>query len=146
MLNKRSSNFNTLVWEAAHRVGNSATRITDDIIRSVFPKTAEHAEYEGADKMLRHGVIVEVKRILTKNKDDADQIDMHSIDPSFGEIVSRLKKSKYFVEELDEYVPVAELIRNPELLDSARKLMQRKGEECLAEAKTLGELFEAVTS
>lgn len=146
MLNKRSSNFAELVWDASHRLGSSATRIADEIIATAFPKTVEEAGHEGADKMLRHGVVAEVKRILTRTSDADGQIDMSSIDKSFGEIVGRLKKGKYFVEELDEYVSVADLIKNPEYLGSARDLMLRKGEECLAEARTLGELYDAITS
>lgn len=145
MLNRRISDFAAMVWEGKRRVGNNATRIADDLIARAFPRTVEEAAHEGADKMLRSGVIAEVKRILTKNIDDDETIDMATIDPSFGEIVVRLKKNKYFVEESGEYVSVAELIKNPKLLDGARKLMRQKGEDCLAEAKVLDELYEAVT-
>lgn len=151
MLNRRVSDFATMVWEAKRRLGSNAIRIADDLITRAFPKTVEEASHEGADKMLRSGVISEVKRILTKNIDDDDTIDMSTIEPSFGEIVARLKKGKYFVEEangepVNEYVSVSDLIADPTMLDSARKLMRRKGEECLAEAKVLDELYEAVTA
>lgn len=150
MLNRRISDFASMVWEAKRRLGNNAIRIADDLIARAFPRTVEEAAHEGADKMLRSGVISEVKRILTKNIDDDETIDMATIEPSFGEIVARLKKGKYFVEEahgepVNEYVSVADLIADPSMLDSARKLMRRKGEECLAEAKVLDELYEAVT-
>lgn len=145
MLNRRISDFAAMVWEGKRRIGNNATRIADDLIARAFPRTVEEAAHEGADKMLRSGVIAEVKRILTKNIDDDETIDMATIDPSFGEIVVRLKKNKYFVEEIGEYVAVAELIKSPKLLDGARKLMRQKGEDCLAEAKVLDELYEAVS-
>jgi hypothetical protein len=139
-----------MVWDGKRRLGNNATRIADDMIARAFPRTVEEAALEGADKMLRSGVISEVKRILTKNIDDDETIDMATIDPTFGEIVTKLKKGKYFVEEahgepVNEYVSVADLINDPGMLDSARKLMRRKGEECLAEAKVLDELYAAVT-
>jgi hypothetical protein len=50
------------------------------------------------------------------------------------------------VESADEYVDVPSLIAEPALLNDARKFMRRKGEECLAEAKILDELYAAVTN
>ena len=145
MLNKRLSNFAELVWGAASRLGRDGSRVTDDIIKRAFPKTVEEAEIEGADKMLRTGVLKEVKRILSHGDDDG-QFDFADIDPAFVNIVSRLKKRAYFVEALEQYVPIADLIKDPALLDDARRLMRRKGEECLAEAQVLDELYVAVSA
>jgi hypothetical protein len=64
MLNNRTANFAELVWSAAAKVGNNAPAITDKIIRRAFPQTCAEAHIEGADKMLRVGVIADVKRIL----------------------------------------------------------------------------------
>ena len=144
MLDQRASAFADLVRNASTWLGMNAPKIADHIIARTFPRTIKEAEAEGADKMLRTGVIKEIKRVLT-GQDDA-QIDMAEIDPAFGEIVGKLKKGSYFVEEVDAYVPVAKLIGDPTMLDSARKLLRRKGEECLAEAQVLDELFEAVTT
>lgn len=146
MLDKsKTAKFAEMVWATAATIGHSATRITDEIIGTAFPRTVFEAEQEGADRMLRQGVIIETKRILTRGGvDDDNQIDMAAVDPSFVSIARRLKKQEYFVESVDEYVPVAELIANLELLDGARKLMRRKGQECFDEAQVLDELYEAV--
>jgi len=143
MLDKVAS-FAEAVWVAAAHLGKNAPKIADEIIRAIFPRTVIEAEKEGADRMLRRGVIEAIKKILGMAEDN-DQSDFRDIDPSFASIVRRLHKAAYFVEAgVDEYVPVGQLIQNPEWLDSARKLMRRKGEECLAEAKVLDELYEAV--
>lgn len=147
MLKRRTSDFAMLVFEAASRLGNSATRIADEIIEVAFPRTVEESQHEGAYKLLRKGVITEVKRTLNHVPHEGGQLDfLADIDPVFTEIVGKLKRSKYFVEAVDEYVPIEQLVKDPELLDDARKLMRRKGNECLAEAGILDELYEAVTS
>lgn len=144
MLNSRSSDFAELVWRAVEEVGRVAPAVANKIIRSAFPRTVAEAEIEGADKMLRVGVIEAVKNIL-KHTDADDAIDFATIDPSFGRIIKKLKSKTYLVESLGEYVPIKRLIGDHELLDDARKHMRRKGEENLAEAKILDELYEAIT-
>lgn len=144
MLNKRLANFAEMVWGAAARFGRDPSKITDDIIRRAFPRTCEEAEVEGADKMLRVGVTKEVRRIVSHG--DPGQLDFSDIEPSYRDIVSRLKKAAYFVESVGKYVPVPDLINTPSMLDDARKLMRRKGEECLAEAQVLDELYEAINA
>ena len=146
MLNKRKANFAELVWTAAGDVGRNAPAIADKIIKSAFPLTYEEAEIEGASAMLRTGVIAAVKEILRNTTDDDAQHDFAAIDPAFGQIVRRLKSKTYFVTSLGEYLSIAELIADPALLDDARRHMRKKGEECLAEAKTLDQLFHAVTA
>ena len=144
MLNKRASDFTILVLNTAAMVGNNAGRIAEAIIRQAFPRTSAEADAEGADKALRIGVISEVKRVLRRSLDDADQIAFSDIDPAFRPIVQRLKSKTYFVESIEEYVLVSRLIGEPHLLDEAQKFMHRKGQECLAEADTLRELHRAV--
>ena len=146
MLNKRAWNFNDLVWEAAAAVGLSPAKITDRVIAKVFPNTKAAAEEEGADTMLRNGVYEAVRALIKKQPDPNEQIDFSSIDPSYQSVVRKLKNLTYTVESLGIRVPVARLIEEPELLDDARKFMRRKGEECLAEATTLDELYAAVTA
>lgn len=148
MLDKsKAAKFVEMVRAAAATIGHNAPRITDEIIGTAFPRTVFEAAQEGADRMLRQGVIIETKRILTRgDEDNNNQADFADIDPTFAGIVQRLKKHEYFVEAIDEYVPVPKLIENPALLDDARKLMRRKGEECLAEAQVLDELYAAVTA
>jgi len=143
MLNRVAS-FAEAVWIAAGEVGKNAPKIADEVLRAIFPRTSTEAEKEGADRMLRRGVIEAIKKILSAVEAD-DQGDFGEIDPSFASIVRRLHKGAYYVEgDVEEYIPVGQLIKNPEWLDSARKLMRRKGEECLAEAEVLDELYEVV--
>jgi hypothetical protein len=146
MLNNRTANFAELVWSAAAKVGNNAPAITDKIMKRAFPQTCAEARIEGADKMLRVGVIADVKRILKHGSIDETQIDFSELAPEFATIAQKLKSKTYFVESADEYVDVPSLIAEPALLDDARKFMRRKGEECLAEAKILNELYAAVTN
>lgn len=145
MLNKRVANFAELVWTTAAKVGNSAPAIADKIMKRAFPQTVTEAKIEGADRMLRIGIIAAIKDILKHAADDDDQIDFSTIDPKFGRIVKKLKSKTYFVEAAQEYIPVSRLIEEPELLDDARRHMRRKGMECLAEAKVLDELYAALT-
>lgn len=146
MLNKRTQDFAMIVLDAAALVGNNSRRVTDHIMRDTFPNTVAEAEMEGADKMLRSGVIEAVEKILKKQRTPAEQMGFNSIAPALMPIVDTLKSSKYRVEALDELVPIHVLIQNPELLDDARKHMRRKGMECLDEAKSLDELYAAVTA
>lgn len=145
MLNKRSANFAELVWAAAAKVGNSAPAVADRIMKRAFPQTVSEARVEGADKMLRVGVIAEVKRILKHGAADEMQADFSDLAPEFAKIARDLKSKTYFVESANEYVDVASMIAEPALLDDARRYMRRKGQECLAEAEVLDELYAAVT-
>jgi hypothetical protein len=97
--------------------------------------------------MLRNGVIKAVTRVLrSSSRLEPDQTDLASIDPTFRPIVETLGSGTYYVEALEEQVPVGKLISDPGLLDDARKFMRRKGLECLAEAERLDALYEAVTA
>lgn len=145
MLNKRISDFHELVWKTAARVGNSAPKVVDEILRRAFPATTNAASDEGADKILRKGAISEVTRILKDTTDPNGQGDFADIDPAFHPLVKPLRSRTYYVESAGEYVSVPMLIADPALLDDARRYMRRKGEECIAEADRLDELFAAVT-
>lgn len=145
MLNKRRPDLNELVWEAAHRVGHNAPKIADDILAPTFPRTHAEAIMEGADKLLRDGLIATVKRILRTAGEDIEQRDFAEIDPAFRHITDGLRRPSYFVESLDQYATLAELIACPDLLDDARKFLRRKGDETLAEAERLDQLYAAVT-
>ena len=143
MLNQ-SPDFSHHVWEAVDRVGRSAPRIVDYILKSIFPRTADAAAAEGAARILRSGCIAEVKRVLHRPGGGLDQADFGDIDAAFLPIVKSLQRPSYFVPERDEEVPVAELIASPAELDAARRFMRRKGMECLAEADRLDRLYSAV--
>ena len=136
--------FANHVWSAAARLGRSAPRIVDDILRDVFPDTTDVAETEGATKILRAGCISEVKRVLRTVPQDEDQARFDEIDASFRPYVEPLQRPSYYVPEREEEVPVAELIAAPDQLDAARCFMRDKGMECLAEADRLDVLYEAV--
>lgn len=142
------SNENLLIaaiWSAAREVGMSAPRVTDKIIRDVFPGTTEAASKEGADLIFRRGVIGYVKYALRRPTADLNQIDMATIDKSFAAIVEKLKRPSFTVPSLSGEVAVADLIRNPDWLDEARKYWRQKGDETLAQADVLDELYRAVT-
>lgn len=145
MLNTRTADFASRVWMIASRVGNSAPRITDDIMEEAFPRTCSQARQEGAFKMLRTGIVAEVKRILRDCADVSAQRDFAEMTRHFAPLVRNLKSKTYFVEGAQEYVSVPDMIAAPDLLDDARKFMRRKGIECLAEADRLDALFAAVT-
>lgn len=134
-----------LVWSSAARVGRSAPKIADDMIRTVCPDTFAASQTEGVSNWLRLGLIAEVKRILKAANDDSAQQDFSKIDPAFHSAVRELKSHAYFVESLGEQVPVPDLIKQPELLDQARAFMRQKGQECLDEARRLDQLYRAVT-
>ena len=144
MLNELTALFAQNVREAAAEVGNNAPRIADKIIETTFPKTCAEARYEGAEKMLRIGVIHEVKKMLRHGVDDGGQKDFSEITEQFREAASDLKSKTYFVESIDEYVSVANLIKTPEYLNEARIHMKKKGDECLDEAKRLDTLYHLV--
>ena len=144
MPDRHPPDFVTHVWHAAARLGRSAPRIVDDILRDVFPDTTEAAESEGAAKILRTGCISEVKRVLRAVPQDGQQAGFDEIDASFRPYVEPLQRPSYYVPEREEEVPVAELIAAPDELDAARRFMRRKGMECLAEADRLDLLYQAV--
>ena len=145
MLRKRKAEFHELVWRAAAIEGDNAPRIADRIIGEAFPATARAAETEGADRMLRDGVIREVKRVLRGAGPDERQRDFHEIDPEFAPLVAPLRTHAYYVPSTEQYVEVPRLIADPDLLDEARRFMRMKGLECIAEADGLDSLYAAVT-
>lgn len=147
MLTDKLRPFYDAVNAAIAEVGKSASKIADRVIQEAFPETAEAAEREGADKMLRQGVIARVTSILTKGGDDPSQSDFAEIADDFMPIVERLHSHSHYVPlpDVQEYVHISLLIQNPDWLDAARKFKRQKGEETLAEAKVLDELYEAVT-
>ena len=66
MLDSQSAAFAERVWDVASQLGNNAPKIADDIMEAAFPLTCSQAREEGALRMLRTGIISEVKRILRK--------------------------------------------------------------------------------
>jgi hypothetical protein len=145
MLDSQSAAFAERVWEVASQLGNNAPKIADDIMGEAFPLTCSQARAEGAMRMLRTGIISEVKRILRNRHDATTQTDFADRCDAFAPLVSDLRSKSYFVESAEEYVAVPDLIEDPDLLNDARQFMRRKGRECLAEADRLDALYTAVT-
>lgn len=146
MLDSQSTAFAEQVWAIAAQLGNNAPKIADDIMASAFPLTCSQARAEGALRMLRTGIITEVKRILRNRDDGTTQTDFADVCGGFAPLVKALRSKSYFVESAEEYVAIPELIAEPDLLEDARRFMRRKGRECLAEADRLDALYLAVTN
>lgn len=148
MLNDKLQLFYQAVHSAMMEVGNNAPRIADRVIHEAFPDTAEAAEREGADKMLRDGIIIFVAKYLKRNTNvpTDGQLDFAGISDEFRDIVKKLSSSSHYVPMLQQHMPVGFLIANPDHLDEARQFKREKGLETLAEADVLDELYEAVTS
>lgn len=133
-----------LIHEAVGAIGASGPKVADRIIGIAFPETTEAAKKEGCETYLRRGLITYVVRHLRRIGTAPAQLDMSEVDAGFRPIAQRLKSSAYYVPSVEEYVAVAELTRQPERLNEARQFMRTKGVECLAEARTLDLLYDAV--
>jgi len=146
MLDSQTAGFAERVWEVASQLGSNAPKIADDMMEAAFPLTCTQARQEGAMRMLRTGIITEVKRILRNRSDILSQSDFSEICETFTPFVEGLRSKSYFVESAEEYVAIPALIAEPGLLDDARRFMRRKGKECLDEADRLDALYVAVTA
>ncbi len=147
MQNDKLDLFYQEVHLAMLEVGNSAPRIADRVIAAAFPDTSEAAEREGADKMLRDGVVSFLSNYLKRHSNGPalTQQDFADISDEFESIVRKLSKPSHYVPSLEQHMPVGYLVANPEHLDEARKYKRAKGLETLAEADVLDELYDAVT-
>jgi len=146
MLDSQAAGFAERVWEVASQLGSNAPKITDDMMEDAFPLTCTQARQEGALRMLRTGIITEVKRILRTQGDAVGQVDFADVCEAFAPLVKDLRSKSYFVESAEEYVAIPDLIAEPALLDDARRFMRRKGKECLDEADRLDALYAAVAN
>lgn len=146
MLNRRLNDLHELVWASVGRVGRAPTKIADDIIAKLWPRTYAEARIEGADKALRTGLITEVTRIVRVSGDPTEQRDFEEIADDFKALAQELKSKAYTVPSIGEPVPVPILILEPDLLKEAAEFMQQKGDECHAEARRLFALYEAVVA
>lgn len=146
MLKAVLAHFYELADEARAKFGDSAPKVTNEIIERAFPGTMAAATEEGCDRMFREGVINAVQKLIRKPGVDTRQRTLADIDPDFLPLVQELGSVAYYVPSVDggEYISVPDLCANPDKLDAARKFMRQKGEECLREAKRLDDLYEAV--
>lgn len=138
--------FYEAVWVSAAQHGMRPAYITSDILSDLFPQTTFAANDEGASAYLRDGVNKAVKKVLSQKPADEMQGAFSEIDPAFAAYVGNLKRGSYYVESVDEFVTIPDLIKRVHLLDEARKYLRRKGEETLAEAAQLDKLYAAVVA
>lgn len=144
MLTDRLRHFYDAVNVAIAKHGKNPAAVANEVITVAFPSTIAAAADEGADAMLRAGVVAKVKKMMTKEGEEG-QSDFATIAPDFLPIVKRLHGHSHFVPSLEEHVHVGVLIADPALLDEARRFKRQKGEETIAEAEILDELYRAVT-
>lgn len=148
MLKEQLSDFYGLVDQAREGCGENAPLITDAIINVAFPESVEASEREGCDKMLRNGVLEAVKKRLRRPAKVEAQTSIFDQYPDIVPYIEPLQSGAYYVPAGDggEYVSIAELCEDLAKLDAARKHTRRKGEETLAEAKRLDDLYAYLSS
>jgi len=144
MLTDQQRILRELIAEAVGRVGRSATKIADDVLPRAFRRSLPELEIEGGARILRQGLVAFIKPLLDEAEPDDRQLDFGDVDEAFHAIVSRLPKRVFFVPSLGLYVPISDLIDEPERLDEARRFTRQKGEETLATADILDQLYAAV--
>ncbi|NEI52683.1 hypothetical protein GR217_34255 [Rhizobium leguminosarum] len=144
MLNDKLRTFFDLVNKAVADHGLDPKAVADAVIIEAFPETAAASQIEGADSMLRNGVIAFLKQHFKHTPPTDDRQLTLDIPAPLTAIVGKLKAVSHYVESLGQYIPVPVLIANPHWLDDARKYKRRKGEETLDEAAVLDELYDAV--
>lgn len=144
MLNDKLDLYHQKKNEAVALFGLNASKVADFIIGDCFPETVEAAEREGCIFMLRRGLIQQ----LTNEFKRADPIEARQLEldfpPAVRDIVPRLKGTHHYVESLGEWVDIRELCQNLAWLDDARKYKRAKGEQVLAEATVLDEIYAAL--
>lgn len=147
MTNEQAAGFARAIEVAVRRLDTrNAAAIRDHIVKLLYPRTMKEAEDEGALQHFLAGVTVAVRRVLRQMESDGLQHDLGEVHPKLFPYVQILKHPSYFVPSLGEYLTIVELIETPTLLDEARVFLRRKGEEVIAEAERLDDLFKAVTA
>ncbi len=146
MLKETLSHFYQLADQARVKFGDNAPRITDDVIEAAFPETVAASLTEGCDRIFREGVKNAVTKYIRKPSRDTRQRTFNDIDESLLPLVEPLGSVAYFVPAIDggEYIGVPDLCHDAEALNKARLFMRQKGEETLAEADKLDQLYHAV--
>lgn len=146
MLKEVLAEFYQLADQARAKFGDSAPKITNEIIGAAFPETFSASELEGCDRMFRDGVKNHVAKYIRKPGQDERQRSFNDIAEEFMPLVEVLGSVAYFVPSQTggEYIGIPDLCHDREALDAARKFMRMKGEETLAEADRLDQLFNAI--
>lgn len=136
--------FHAAVWVSAAKHGMKPSHVAADIMEELYPQTLSAAGDEGALAYLRDGINKAVKQVFSAKPKDENQDSLFDIDASLMPHVENLKRFSFYVEAIDEFLTVTDLIKNVRWLDDARKHLRRKGEETLAEASRLDKLYAAV--
>ena len=144
MLKTKLHDFYTVIERAVATHGGNVPLVTREAIDAAFPDSVEASEREGCDSMLYSGVKEAVSKYIRSRRDNADQADFSDLCDQFKPYISELKSTSYTVPSLGEAIPIGRLIAFPPLLDEARQFMRQKGNECLAEAKRMDDLYAAV--
>ena len=145
MLKAVLADFYALADQARAKHGDSAPKVTDDIIARAFPETFAASQTEGCDTMFREGVKSAVAKYIRKPDTDTRQRTFDDIAPELMPLAMELGSVAYFVPVTGggEYIGVPDLCADLPKLDAARGYMRQKGEECLREAKRLDDLYAA---
>jgi hypothetical protein len=146
MLKSKLHDFYSLIENAQVVHGGNVPLITRMVIDAAFPETVEAADREGCNSMLYAGVKEAVSKYVRSRQILPEQGSFADVCEKFADYIAELKSTSYTVPSLGEAVSVERLVAFPDLLDEARKFMRQKGVECLAEAKRLDDLYNAVTS
>ncbi len=145
MLKTKLHDFYTMIERAFEVHGGNVPVLTRQVIDAAFPDSVEAAEREGCDAMLYEGVKTAVSKYIRSRSVMEEQGTFADVCEKFRDYIAELKSTSYTVPSMGEVVAVDRLVAFPHLLDEARKFMRQKGNECLAEAKRLDDLYDAVT-
>lgn len=144
MLNDKLRLYHEKKNEAVAIFGMSAAKVADHIIRQCFPDTVAAAEAEGCIYMLRAGLIQQLTNDFKHTAPiDEDQYLLDFPEP-IQNIIGKLKGKSHYVTSQGLWIRNEDLFANREWLDDARRFKRAKGEEVLAEATVLDEIFEAL--
>jgi len=144
MLHSQLGALNDLIVESMSRVGMTPSGIADDVLPLAFPLSLPSLQAEGGEGLLRDGLVRHIKRVLDRPAATPAQRDFSELDFAFGAIVDRLPKRVFFVPSRNVFVWIVDLINDPALLDEARLFTRKKGEETIATAVLLDQLYAAV--
>jgi hypothetical protein len=147
MLKSLLAEFYDLADQARAKFGDSAPKVTDEIIAAAFPETFAASTREGCETMFRNGVKEAVAKFIRKPAADARQRTFDDIASHLLPFAEKLSSVAYYVPTSTggEYVSVPDLCADLAKLDAARKFTRQKGEETLREAKRLDNLYAAAT-
>jgi hypothetical protein len=155
MLKRKLDGFYRAIEDARREIGNSPVQIADAILDDAFPNAWAAARQDGCDDMLRRGVIEAIRRyVVNPPASDPRQVHANDIAPDLMPLVAPLARRAYLVpspqgSEMDEemrtlgfYVPVAELVRDPDALRAARDFLAVKTGHLTREVERLTALID----